>query len=556
MLSTIRQGSTGDIVKAAQYLTGYSNIKEANGIYDVVFFEHIKNWQAINGLDDDGIIGPKTWTKISEKALTCSTSKNRKSVYTCAVQVLLGGLNVDGIYGPKTKNAVAAYQASSKLSTDGICGPKTWKSLICGSNSQSGESSVSSGTSGGASQTDVNGKILNRCVHYLQWDSRWKNIKYSTHTSSQTIGNSGCGTTSMAMIVATWIDPKITPVEMSKLSVDNGYRTYNNGTAWGFFPFVFKKYDGFTKYISTTSVSTLKSALKEGALAVCSMNSNDNHFWTSGGHYIVAIGYDNDGYIYANDPNKSSAPRKQKQDKFQSCLKQAFIFWPKELEATNYEKKEQKKEERKEEVKNDTKVEIRGTEIIDISKWQGNIDFDALKNKVAFVIVRASCGSDKDVKFDEYANAMNSREIPFGVYCYSYAGTVEKAIDEVKKMINYASQYSPLFYVMDAEESRLTNATIKAFAEELKKQKARKTGCYVANHRYNEYKYDSIRDLFDFTWIPKYGKNDGTIEGSSKPTYKCDLWQYTSTGKIDGIKGNVDKNTITGDGHDLNWFVS
>lgn len=273
-------------------------------------------------------------------------------------------------------------------------------------------------------------------------------------------------------------------------------------------------------------------------------------------HYIVAIGYDNDGYIYANDPNKSSAPRKQKQDKFQSCLKQAFIFWPKELEETNDEKKEQKKEERKEEVKNDTKVEIRGTEIIDISKWQGNIDFDALKNKVAFVIVRASCGSDKDVRFDEYAKAMRDRGIPFGVYCYSYAGTVEKAIDEVKKMINYSSQYSPLFYVMDAEESRLTNATIKTFAEELKKQKARKTGCYVANHRYNEYKYDSIRDLFDFTWIPKYGRNDGTIEGSSKPTYKCDLWQYTSTGKIDGIKGNVDKNTITGDGHDLNWFVS
>ena len=36
--------------------------------------------------------------------------------------------------------------------------------------------------------------------------------------------------------------------------------------------------------------------------------------------------------------------------------------------------------------------------IVDISKWQGNINFDKLKNDVSLVIARASCGSDKDIK--------------------------------------------------------------------------------------------------------------------------------------------------------------
>ena len=65
----------------------------------------------------------------------------------------------------------------------------------------------------------------------------------------------------------------------------------------------------------------------------------------------------------------------------------------------------------------------------------------------------------------------------------------------------------------------------------------------------------SLASLFDFTWIPRYGTNDGTLEGSVRPSYACDLWQYTSAGKIDGISGNVDMNVITGSGRTLEWFL-
>lgn len=276
MLQTIRLNDSGTLVKVAQYMLKYCDIKKANDIFDLAFMQFVTNWQSSHNLTTDGIIGKNTWTAIVNTLPTCSTSKNKTSVYTCALQLLLGNLTADGIYGDKTKKAVAAFQAANNLSADGICGPKTWKALIIGKQNADVPSSS-------AGQTVDGSKVLNNCVKYLQWDKRWKNVKYSTHTSKQTIGNSGCGTTSMAMIMATFIDPKITPVEMSELSVKNGYRTYDDGTDWGFFKFIFNKYSGFEKFITTNSVEVLKSAIREGALAVCSMNNKDNCFWTSGG---------------------------------------------------------------------------------------------------------------------------------------------------------------------------------------------------------------------------------------------------------------------------------
>ena len=316
MLATIRRGDQGDLVRVAQYLTGYSDRARADGIFNAALVSYICGWQRSHGTTPDGVVGPKTWMAIANAAPLCTTSINRVSAATCALQILLGRLTVDGIYGNGTKAAVTAYQSAKGLTPDGYTGRKTWYALIVSDINAEPDETI---------RVD---KIINQCKHYLQWDSRWKNVQYSTHTASQTIGNSGCGPTSMAMIMASFIDPKITPVEMAKLSVENGYRTYDTGTAWGFYPFVFNKYEGFSKYIATANLATLKAALADGALAVCSMNNGDNNFWTSGGHFIVVIGYDTDGYIYANDPNKSAAPRKQQEEKFKTCLKQAFIFWP------------------------------------------------------------------------------------------------------------------------------------------------------------------------------------------------------------------------------------
>jgi len=308
MLPTIKHGDTGDNVKIAQILTHYLSCE---GNFDAYFVSHISAWQREQGLSPDAVIGPKTWEKIAAEAPTVSTSKLRKGQYAQAVQILVS-VDPDGLFGAKTKAAVVAFQSSAGLKADGIVGAKTWTALICGPEAQ---------------PDTPGGKVLNDCVHYLQWDKRWKSKMYSNHNDKgQTIGNSGCGPSSMAMIVATFLDANVTPVEMCELAQKNGYRTYSSGTSWGFYEFVFRKYEGFGKFIKTGNLETLKAALRKGALAVCSMNSNDNGFWTKGGHFIVARGVD-DSFIYANDPNKSACPRKQAHAKFKSCLKQAFIFY-------------------------------------------------------------------------------------------------------------------------------------------------------------------------------------------------------------------------------------
>lgn len=529
MLETIKSGSTGSLVKVAQYLFGYSESKKASSKFDDEFAEYIKAWQTEHGLDSDGVIGPSTWTEVLKTLPTCSTSKNSKSAYVCAIQILLGGLTVDGIFGSNTKRAVSTYQSASGLTVDGVCGPRTWKELIAGD----------------SASEETSGRIINKCVHYLQWDSKWKNVKYSTHTSEQTIGNSGCGPSSMAMIMATFVDKNITPVEMCALAVKGGYRTYNSGTAWDFYEYVYKHYDGFSKFLKTGSIETLKAGLKEGALAVCSMNSNDNGFWTKSGHFITAIGYDSYGYIYANDPNKSSAPRKQIQSKFKSCMKQAFLFWP---------KVEEKPKNNAEDTATST---AKGDKIIDISKHQGAVNWDLLAPNLSFVFIKAS-GLYKNGTDTQYANNVSgavSHGVPFHAYHFLYCLTEDEAKRDAKLFYDsvMAQKHIPLSWALDCEADwGIANNKAKAIAEVFEAELRRlagneiKVGVYIANEKYTEYNLDY--DHYDYVWIPRYN--------STKPSHPCDLWQYTSTGKIAGVNGYVDMNVITGDGKDLKWFIT
>ena len=151
--------------------------------------------------------------------------------------------------------------------------------------------------------------------------------------------------------------------------------------------------------------------------------------------------------------------------------------------------------------------------------------------------------------FPEARERPKERGVRFGVYFFCWADTPEKAHEEAAKFYEYASPYRPLFWAIDLERAEITPAAIAAFADELRDYVSdEKIGAYVANDKYlNPYKFDSLRDRFDFVWIPKYS--------AVRPAFPCDLWQYTSTGSVDGISGNVDLNRITGDRHELEWFT-
>lgn len=296
MLKTIKQKSTGHLVKAAQYLIG----AEATGTYDAATVAKMCAWQRQHNLTPDGICGPDTWTALAAAAPTCSTAKNRKGAAVYALQILLDGLSADGIYGSKTKAAVAAYQAAKGLTADGICGPKTWQALICGTAA----------------------KNYAKPVDYKQYDARWGTKMYSSvNNKKQTMKSGGCGPTAAADVLATLVDESVTPWTLAEIALKKGYRTESNGTAWAFFKHLAGIYG--LKFVQTSNLSTLKACLDAGGYVVCSMGKG---YWTSGGHYICAWKYDS-SYIYANDP-ASTARTRQKQGDFVKERKQYFCFYP------------------------------------------------------------------------------------------------------------------------------------------------------------------------------------------------------------------------------------
>ena len=137
-------------------------------------------------------------------------------------------------------------------------------------------------------------------TYYNQTDSRWNNHPYtSVGDYSQTIGTSGCGPTSAAIVV-TAIKGTIAPPEMGDLFVQYGYRSANNGTYWSAFRWVADVFD--IGYQECSSLDTAVNLVRNNNYVICSVG---NGLFTTGGHFIVIVGIDGDTlkiydpYLYA-----------------------------------------------------------------------------------------------------------------------------------------------------------------------------------------------------------------------------------------------------------------
>lgn len=186
------------------------------------------------------------------------------------------------------------------------------------------------------------------------------------------------------------------------------------------------------------------------------------------------------------------------------------------------------------------------TKIADLSHYQGKIDWSKAAVELAFCILRASVGVNTDKKYAEYVQGCKENGIPFHAYHYLKATTTEEAVEEAQHFYKAASAAEPLFYVADVEYGKIpassARAITSAFISELKRLGAKRTAIYVGHHLFN--KFNLATGEVDYLWIPRYGKNSGTPE--TRPSYPCDLWQYTSNGKLAGVSGRVDLNQLTG----------
>lgn len=190
---------------------------------------------------------------------------------------------------------------------------------------------------------------------------------------------------------------------------------------------------------------------------------------------------------------------------------------------------------------------------IDISYWQDNVDFAKVKaDGIQFVILREGYRQTVDSNFHAYVQGCKNAGIPvLGVYHFSYALNVDQAkqeaifcLEQVKKaglgkdvIIFFDFEYDTITKAKNQGVtlgSKECNEHTKAFCEYITSQ-GYKAGIY-SNIDYYKNMYDKDLLAKYVFWLAHYTTGD--------PVYSCTFHQYTSSGKVNGIKGNVD----------MDWF--
>lgn len=183
------------------------------------------------------------------------------------------------------------------------------------------------------------------------------------------------------------------------------------------------------------------------------------------------------------------------------------------------------------------------TKGIDVSKYQGNIDWQKVKaSGVDFAILRAGYGkffSQKDPSFDRnYENARKAG-VKVGAYWYSYAKSTNDAKREAETFLKVLSgKQFEMPVAFDIEESSqaqkgkaFVSSLIKAFCERVENA-GYFVSIYASKSWFDNYIDDECKKLYD-TWLARWG---------ASPDYNGNIgiWQNSSSGRIDGIAGRCD----------------
>lgn len=184
--------------------------------------------------------------------------------------------------------------------------------------------------------------------------------------------------------------------------------------------------------------------------------------------------------------------------------------------------------------------------IIDLSHHQvpSKLNYDQLAKQVKLVIIRTQYGSRLiDRHYKTHHQEFQKRGIPTAAYAWVRGVSINDMEVEATDFYNRTKKYNPTFWFLDVEERSMNNmrSGIRAYMKKLRSLGAHKVGVYISHHLYKT--FNIAVDEFDAVWLPHYGRNDGTH--NSKPSFPCDLHQYTDRGRLIGYNGNLDLNRLT-----------
>ena len=178
---------------------------------------------------------------------------------------------------------------------------------------------------------------------------------------------------------------------------------------------------------------------------------------------------------------------------------------------------------------------------IDVSKWQGAIDFQKVKNSgIEFVIIRVGYGtSGKDAYFETNYKKAKAAGLHVGAYWYSYANGFKEAGKEADAFLRALAgkQFDYPVY-LDMEEKSQLNAginfcsgLIRTFCGKLESA-GYFAGFYTSSSYVRAVVKEEIRKRYSF-WCAQWA-SACSFAGS------CGIWQYSSKGTVPGISGRVD----------------
>lgn len=186
---------------------------------------------------------------------------------------------------------------------------------------------------------------------------------------------------------------------------------------------------------------------------------------------------------------------------------------------------------------------------IDVSTWQGQIDWEKAKKEIDFAIIRIGFGTGtRDNTAKRNIEELNRLGIPYGVYYFSYAYTEEMARKEAKNTIAYLKEFGadlsyPVYFDWEGDSrdyakkqgvavsNELLRKMTVAFCEEIKAA-GYYPGIYTNPSYIKNYYGTEIFKTYDL-WLAHW---------ATKPGYDANVWQYSDSGTVSGINGRVDMN--------------
>ena len=272
---------------------------------------------------------------------------------------------------------------------------------------------------------------------------------------------------------------------------------------------------------SSVTVSDKTATLKVGQSKTLKATLNNNAYsyrstWTSSNTYVATV--NSTGKISAKSQGTATITYKTYNGKTASC-----------------------------------KLTVSGSvaKCIDVSTWQGSIDFNKVKSAgYNYVIIRAGYGkekSQKDNMFETNYKKAKSAGLKVGAYWFSYAMSPSTATAEADACLScikgkkfelpvyYDMEYQP---AMSTSNSNYTKMAVN-FCNKLKSN-GFKSGVYSSASVYDY--------LLNRTTLKNNGISIWNAEWYIQPSISCDVWQYSDNGRINGISTNVDLNYI----YDLN----